>query len=191
MLSFFYSLNEFLSKDSIFYFCAFAGSGMFIIQFLFSLFGGDHHDQASDPSGETDSLAFKWLSKQAITGFVMMVGWVRLTCRKEFGLNGIVSAAFALAGGFLSILFIGLIFNGARKLRSSGTVFRIEEAIGKEGMTYHRIPKGGMGKVIVSLHNHTHEIEAISLQEEELPSFTTVHIVKKVDEKTVLVALTK
>src|SRR3990167_5700409 len=117
----------------------------------------------------------------------MMFGWVGLTCRKEFALGALATILIALACGIAAMLISALLFQGAKKLRSSGTVFRIEDAVGREATIYQRIPKNGVGKVTVSVHNFTHEIDAISHSSEDLPSFTSVHIIKKADEKTVLV----
>ena len=66
-------------------------------------------------------------------------------------------------------------------------VFRIEDAIGKQATVYQRIPKGGAGKISLSLNNLTYELDAISDHSEELSSFTQVHVLKKADEKTVVV----
>lgn len=160
---------------------------MFIIQFLMNFLGTDNPDD----EGEFDSGKFKWLSKQAVTGFLMMFGWVGLTCRKEFELSAITTAFISFGGGLIAIIATTFIFRMVRKLRSSGTVFNIEDAIGKEAMIYQRIPKGGLGKVSVSIHNFTHEIDAISTDQEDLLSFTLVQIIKKADEKTVVVVPAK
>lgn len=185
MLDLFNTLNLLANKEPFFWFCALTGSTLFIIQLIFNLSMGEGHDGMDDGSGEVGK--FKWLSKQAVTGFLMMFGWIGLTSRNEFGLSGISSVILSLLGGFITIVIIGLLFQGAKKLRSSGTVFRIEDAIGKEATIYQRIPKQGVGKISVSLSNFTHEIDAMSLNEEELPSFTSVQIIKKLDEKTVAV----
>lgn len=175
-----------LEKSGLFWFCALAGSGLFIIQFALVLIG--IHDHDLDDGSAYD---FKWLSKQAITGFLMMFGWIGLACQKEFELSLFTSSSIASVFGVLTILITGLIFRLAQKLRSTGTVFRIEEAIGKEAAVYHRIPKEGVGKISVSLRDFTHEIDAISLNGEEISSFTQVQIVKKADERTVVVVATK
>lgn len=176
-----------VSKDPFFWICALAGTGMFVIQFTLNLFGTDHHDDIDNASNEVDASKFKWLSKQAVTGFLMMFGWVGLTCKKEFALSGLASALFACVGGGIAIFVSAFIFKIARMLRSTGTIFRIEDAIGKEAVIYQRIPCGGIGKITVSLHHLTHEIEAISTAQEDLPSFTSVQIIKKADAKTVIV----
>lgn len=169
-------------KDHLFWFCALAGSGMFLIQSVLFFVGADA-DDVDDGSSQN----FKWLSKQAVTGFLMMFGWAGLTCKKELGYSAVSSTLIAAAAGALAMFITGSIFKLARKLRSSGTVFRIEEAIGKEAAVYQRIPKGGVGKISISLQDLTHEIDAISLNGEEVDSFAQVQVVKKADDRTVIV----
>src|SRR5579872_2732155 len=161
-----------LAKDGLFWFCALAGSGMFLIQFLLYFVGADAEDDSSSQN-------FKWISKQAITGFLMMFGWVGLACTKELDLTPLASTALAIAAGIVAMIITAAIFNLARKLRSTGTVFRLQDAVGKEASVYQRIPKGGSGKISLSLHDMTHEIDAISLNGEEVHSFTQVQIIKK------------
>ncbi len=173
-------------NTSIFWISALAGTGLLVIQTLLSLLGTDHNDDSS--TGESDDGSFRWLSKQAVAGFMMMFGWVGLSCIKEFSLSGTVTTLISIAAGLITFFITGLIFRLARRLRSSGTVFSIDEAIGKEAEIYQKIPKGEAGKVTVSLQNLTHEIDAISLSKEELASFTKVHIIKKANDHTVVVA---
>jgi hypothetical protein len=169
-------------KDLLFWFCALAGSGMFLIQFVLSLVGMDGED-----AEEGSSQNFKWLSKQAATGFLMMFGWIGLACKNELGYSAPAAMSLAVFAGIAAMFVTGSIFKLSRKLRSTGTVFRIDEAIGKEASVYQRIPKGGSGKISISLRDLTHEIDAISLNGEEVNSFTQVQIIKKADERTVVV----
>lgn len=169
-------------RDTLFWFCALAGSGMFLIQFALNFIGLDAED---GDQGSTHN--FKWLSKQAVTGFLMMFGWIGLACKKELGYSPYASTLIAVAAGIGAMLITGSIFKLTRKLRSSGTVFRIEEAVGKEASVYQRIPKGGVGKVSISLQDIAHELDAISLDGEEVASFSQVQVVKKADERTVVV----
>ncbi len=152
---------------------------MFVIQFLLTLFGiGDDQDHF-------DVQNFKWLTKQTVTGFLMFFGWVGLTCKKEFVMTSTLSAVCAVAGGLIAVVVTAFIFKMAKKLRSPGAVFRLEEAIGKEAFVYQRIPKNGLGKISISLNNLTHEIDAMA--HEEISSFTQVQIVKTMDDKIVIV----
>jgi hypothetical protein len=117
----------------------------------------------------------------------MMFGWVGLTCKHEFGLSILATSLIAFLGGLIAIFATALIFKSAKKLRSSGSVFRIEDAVGKQAVVYQRIPKGGVGKISLSLNEMTYEIDAMSHQNEELPSFISVQVLKKSDDKTVIV----
>lgn len=187
--------NELLRSGSVFWFSALAGTGIFIIQFIINIFGGadqdnfDSGDSTDANSDFADARKFKWLSMQAITGFFMMFGWTAITCQSEFGLQNTPTIAISLASGFLTAFIIRSIFKFAKKLQSSGTSYRIEDAVGKEAYVYQSIPKDGVGKITISLQHFTHEIDAISHDSEEVSSFTRVKIIKKKDDNTVVVAL--
>ena len=170
-----------MGKEIIFWFCALSGSGLFLIQFFLNLIGSDSESDDNSADG------FQWLSKQTITSFLMMFGWVGLAGLKEFGFSVPISVLMAVAAGMSAMLVTGMVFHFARKLRSTGTVFKLEEAIGKEASVYQRIPKDGVGKVSLALQEMTHEIDAISLSGEEIDSFSQVQIVRKKDDATVVV----
>jgi hypothetical protein len=172
-------------KEFLFWFCALSGSGMLLIQFLLSWLG------ALDSDEGLESAKFKWLSKQALSSFLMMFGWISLSCSREFALGGAASALVGLVAGALSAALLASLFKAAGKLRSSGTVFNIDDCIGKTALVYQRIPKEGSGKISLSLQDLTTEIEALSLDGEEIPSFTQVIVMKKSDERTVFVRPTK
>lgn len=187
--------NELIKSGSVFWFCALAGSGMFFIQFIINIFGGMDQDNfdvgdTTDASNDAaDARRFKWFSMQAITGFLMMFGWTAITCQSEFGLKNILTIGISIASGVLAALIIRSIFKYAKKLQSSGSSYRIEDAIGKEAYIYQSIPKDGIGKISISMQDFTHEIDAISHNSEALSSFTRVKIIKKKDDNTVVVAL--
>jgi hypothetical protein len=171
---------ELIYKDSVFVIFAYLGSFLFAVQFLLSLFGVE----GSEEAGGGD---FKWLSKQALSGFAMMFGWIGLTCIREFNLGPAASALIAVAGGLIAFFVTGLLFRGAKGLRSAGSVFKIEDTLGKEATVYHRIRKESPGKITISVHDLTHEIDAISPGDEELPSFCIVRVIGIQDDKTVIV----
>lgn len=183
----FSKFNDLVSQNPVFWFCALVGSGMFFIQFALNFFGGDSHHHADDGGSETDSGNFKWLSKQAIIGFVMMFGWTGLACIKEFELSRSLSITISLSAGIITTFITGALFSGAKKLGSSGNVFKIEDVIGKEATVYQRIPKNGIGKISISFHNLSYEIDAISLSNEELSSFIKVQVIKKSGNGTAVV----
>jgi hypothetical protein len=119
----------------------------------------------------------------------MLFGWTGLTCLQEFNLSGLYTIWISCLSGFLTMFLTAVLFRSARKLHSSGTVFRIEDTIGLEAVVYQRILKGEVGKITVSVKQFTHEIDATA--HEDLTSFTNVRITKKMNESTVLVVPTK
>ena len=179
---------QFFSEGSIFWFCAMIGSGLFLLQFLFTLLIGDSLENPQEGSVDFDAGNFKWLSKQAVAGFLMMFGWAGLACRKEFDASIPWTLVISVSVGLFAMFVSSLLFKGARKLKSTGTVFQIEKAIGKEATVYQRIPPEGIGKVTVLVQQFTHEIDAISHEAEEIPSFTQVQIIGQADDRTVIVA---
>lgn len=194
----FYYINDLIKSGSVFWACALMGSGIFFIQFSINIFGfADHdsldannalsNDQYDSGHDAADGRKFKWLSIQTIAGFLMMFGWTALTCQKQFKLSNTTTIWVSLSVGMFATMIIRSILKLAKKLRSSGTIYSIDDAIGKEAYVYHRIPKGGVGKISISLQNLTHEIDAISLDAEDLPSFSRVKIIEKKDDKTVVV----
>lgn len=178
---------EFLQSGSPFWFCALAGTGMFIIQFLMNLFGGMDHDGFDSDSG--DFRKFKWFSLQAITGFLMVFGWTAITCQVEYALQNIPTLGIAIVAGLIAAYMIRTLFKFAKKLESPGNMYRIEDAIGKEAYVYQSIPRNGTGKISLSLNNLTHEIDALSYNSQEIPSFNRVKIIEKKDDRTVVVTL--
>lgn len=181
--------SELIKSGSLFWFCALAGSGMFFIQFIINMFGGIDQDSFDTSDNSADIRKFKWFSIQAITGFIMMFGWTAVTCQNEFGLQNATTVVISVASGLSASLMIHFIFTLAKKLQSSGSTFSIEDAIGQEAYVYQSIPKNGVGKISISLQNMTHEIDAVSHNSEELPSFKRVKIIEKKDSNTVVVAL--
>jgi len=184
MLNFISNLTVFLGSESLYWFCALTGSSLFIIQLMLTFIGLG--DQEIDGSS-ADAGNIKWLSRQALTGFLMMFGWTALTCHKEFNLTAFPALAISLTMGLVAIFISGSIFRLAKRLQSPGSVFSINDTIGKEGLTYQRIPLDGIGKISISVNDMTQEVNAISLSHEEIPSFTRIKIINVLDTNTVII----
>jgi hypothetical protein len=187
---FFDYFNLLVSKDTLFWFAALSGSGMLVIQFALN-FLGIMDSESGDHGTDFDAREVKWLSKQALTGFLMMFGWIGLACKKELGLTTVFSSGFGFLGGMGALVMTGLIFKMAKKLHSPGDRFSLDDAIGKEATVYFQISKKGVGKISLSLYDLTHEVDALSLDGEDIASFTQVKIIKKADERTVFVSPVK
>lgn len=169
-------------QDPFFWFCALIGSGFFIIQILLSFFG-------SGESEEFESAKFKWLSKQGVTGFLMMFGWTALACKYELKLSELMTYIAAFSVGCMTLLITIFIFRGAKRLHSPGTLFNLDQTIGQEAIVYQQIPLDGKGTITVSIEGIARDIDAMTFDREEIASFSSVQIVKKIDDTTVAVTL--
>lgn len=175
-------------QDRIFWFFALLGSGLFLLQLCVSLLGIIEDDAGGEP-GMGDAIRVKWLSKQAIVGFLMLFGWTALACRHEFAFSLPATLLWACIAGAVAMIVSGFLFCSVRRLHSSGTVFNLDAALGKEAMVYQRIPQGGIGKISISIDGHAHEIDAISYNGRPIDSFLQVIVMKKIDNQTLAVSL--
>ena len=183
MFELLYAIQLLSQSDTLFWFPALLGTGLFLIQLVFSFLGGGE----SEDGGFFEAGQFKWLTRQALTGFLMMFGWAGLTCRREFAIDGGFAVAIAFGAGLVAMLSSALLFRSLKKLRSPGAIFSLEEALGKEAMVYHRIPIRGMGKISLTLNGLTHELDAMSgNSEEEIDSFSQVKVIEVRDGSVVV-----
>lgn len=179
--------SSFITTTNLFWICALLGTGLFAIQLFLSFLGsGDH---GGDISLEHDFEVgnVKWLSRQAITGFLMFFGWTAITCQEEFQLSTGLSSLIGFGAGAIAVLLNAFIFDMMKKLQSPGHVFEIDAAIGKEATVYQQIPEKGTGVITLSLGEMTFQLDAVSLKQEAIPSFARVTVIKKLDNKTVVV----
>ncbi len=182
------SIQEVLMGESFFWYCTVVGSLLFLIQFFITLIGLGEFEELAGESPE-DLSSFKWISRQGITGFLMMFGLSALTLQHEFDIHGYLKLVISLGIGFFTMYVITKLLIMSKKLHCPGTVFKIDNVIGLEGSVYQRIPAHGIGKITLCVDNFTREIDALSLERIDIPSFTQVIIVKKFDDKTVLVQI--
>lgn len=178
----YYSIFEI---DSFFWFFALLGTALFFIRFLFILTGMGVDDELTDDHADAD---FKILSMHSITGFFMFFGWSGLTSLHQFNLPLGLASFVAFGCGLCAIFILRMMFTGARKLISKGYVFNIKDAEGRIGSVYQRIPANGSGKIILSMNAVNHELEALSEDFQEIPSFVKVKVIKALAENKVLVS---
>lgn len=186
--------------ELIFWMCAIFGSLFFVVRVMLSLvvgFGDDMGDgMDADAGGDFDvdaqdgqhtEMAFKLISLNTVSAFIMMFGWVGLTGYKQFSLGITVAVILAAAGGFFSMYVTAYLFKLAMKLTSEGANFKIEETVGATGSVYQKIPAEGKGVIHLHSHGSLRELDALSEGTEEIESFVNVEIVKVLDKATVVV----
>lgn len=194
-------LQQVTSLEALFWFCALAGTVFFILRVVLMVIGGtldtggdvdlgpDAHMDMGHPghAGTVSDTHFEFISINSITAFIMMFGWIGLTCHKQFLLNGGLSVIIGFLAGVGCMLITAYLFKLARKLVSKGSVFSVDQVVGKRGTVYQRISADGRGKINVELNDSTREIEAIAEDKQDIDSFQTVEVVRVVDQRTVAV----
>ena len=103
--------------EMIFWASAIAGSLFFVMRVLLTIIGGLGVEDFSGDSVEVDhpdmadsALAFKLLSLNSISAFVMLFGWSGLTALIQFQLGAAVSTVVALVCGTAMMVLTAYLF---------------------------------------------------------------------------------
>ena len=174
----------------IFWGCALISTAIMVVQFILSLCGiGDvdmdvDFDSADGLDGATAGDLF---SIKNLIIFFVGFGWAGISFRDVIPQDMLLILAAIACGAFFVVSFI-LIFKQMMKFESNGAV-RMEAAVGKKGEVYLRIPakRNGKGKVTVSLNGVAREYNAVTNDDEMIPSGKTVDIIGNAGDGTLLV----
>lgn len=181
------------SLETTFWVFAFGGTLFFVLRILFMLFVGGDHDMDADGHIGGDighdgtDVSFNLFSLQSLTGFFMMFGWVGLSLYVQSEVGPFFSVLGAFAAGLSTMFITAAIFRAAMNLVNPGSRFVVDDAVGKTASVYQRIPADGRGRIQLTLAGSTREIDAISEEKADIDSFTSVEVVRKVDDRTVAV----
>jgi membrane protein implicated in regulation of membrane protease activity len=136
---------------------------LIILQTIMSVLGGDvHHDL--DVSAEDGDMGHAWglFSVRGFFGFLLGLGWGGLIALQR-GWSGLAAIVVGALAGLIIAFLLGLLMKAINTLRSDGTL-KMENAIGKTGTVYQRIPasRGGQGKVQILVQGRMQTLEAIT-----------------------------
>ena len=109
----------------------------------FDAAGGDTGAGAGDVDDSTG--AFKILSLQAISAFLMGFGWGGLGALRGSGWSPFVAVLVGIASGVAMMWILGWLLRFMHRLQSSGNV-PTYQALEAEGSVYAQIPAAGEGK---------------------------------------------
>lgn len=138
---------------------AVVGTAFFTLRLALMLIGGDSDaDMSGDvefdaavvdsvgesgEAGDSDA-AFKVLSLQAVSAFLMGFGWGGIGAFRGSGLPLLVSGLIGLVTGAAMMWLLGTLLRFVSRLQSSGTV-PMYHALEAEGTVYAQIPTSGAG----------------------------------------------
>jgi hypothetical protein len=177
---------------------AMLGSAVFLLRIGLMLIGGHsggdfhgadiHADVVHGGDAHSDSgQAFKTLSIQSVSAFLLGFGWVGLGAYRGSGLSLWTSVGIALAAGFALMWLLGLALKAMNDLQASGTI-DIHTAIGQEGDVYCTVPPRGKGRgqVRVIVQERQRIYNAVT-DGESLPTSSRIRVMGVNEDNTLTV----
>ena len=130
-----------------------------------------------DKADKIHGSGFRLVTMQGIIAFFCLFGWTGLLFLKG-GLPVWAASILAFICGFLGMFLMGLALWGMQKIQSDGTL-NIKYALGKTGEVYIPIPgkRETPGKVMVKVQDQLQEFEAVTDEEEKIPTGTQVTVI--------------
>ena len=164
----------------IFWGCALISTIIMVIQFILSLCGMGDADMDVDMSagdGLDAATGMDLFSIKNVIIFFVGFGWAGISFREIIPQDGLLILAALACGCFFVASFI-MIFKQLMKFEGNGAV-NMSEAVGKKAEVYLRIPakRNGKGKVQVSLNGVAREYDAVTNDDEMIPSGKIVDII--------------
>ena len=167
---------------------------IFLILLLLG-FDTDEFDGVDLPDMDVDGInddpltgiaGLKVLTLRGVLVFLAIGSWT------AFLLVGALNVWFGLliglATGVIAAYIQALAFRATLKLESAGNV-DYQNAVGKTGTVYLRIPKNrsGKGKISLILQDRLVEVDAITEEDEDIMPKSSVEVVRLLDSATLIV----
>ena len=174
---------------------ALAGTTVFVVRLVLMLLGVIGHDLAPDfHAGAADahhgdsSDAFKLLSIQSVSAFLMGFGWGGLGAFVGSNMGPVRSTLVGLAVGVGMMWLLAKLLRSMHRLEATGNI-AIESAVGREGEVYISVPsKGaGRGQVRITVEDRDRIYNAVS-EGDEIPTGVRARIVRANPDNTVTVS---
>ena len=166
---------------------------IFVILLVMTIFGGDMDTDVdtdlnvdSDIS-HADTIPFQFLSLKNIVAFFTVFGWSGIGFIHA-GLATWLVIMLSVICGLLMMLAMASLFYFMSRLAESGTL-KMNNAIGKLGEVYLVIPakRKGMGKVQINVQGSLRTLDAITDEEENLPTSSIIQVLDVIDDQILLV----
>lgn len=167
---------------------AIVGTLFFCVRLVLLLVAGDGGlDLDIDDLDGDPTEAFKILSIQSVTAFMMGFGWGGIAGLRAFGWEWVHSLLLGVAFGAFMVWLLVLLLKGVYDLQSSGNV-RLESAVGSEGTVYANVPENGSGRgqVQIVVNGRQRIYNAVS-ESEAIPTRSRVRVMRVNEDRTLTV----
>jgi hypothetical protein len=162
----------------------------FLLQVVWSFIGGgDVPDDTPDVEIEGDTgVPFQFLSLKNLIAFFTIFSWTGIAC-KDSGFSETTALIIAVIAGLLMMLIMASLFYFLGKANSDGTL-KVKKAIGHVGEVYLTIRKKreGTGQVQIKIQKSLRTLEAITDDEEDIPTGKMITVKNVVNNILVVTA---
>jgi hypothetical protein len=161
----------------------------FVLQLLLSLFrGGDVPDDTPDAEINADhGIAFQFLTVQNLVAFFTLFGWIGVACT-DSGFSEAMSAVIAFISGVIMMMIMASLYYFIHKAAGDGTL-KFSKAVGRSGEVYLTIlrKRGNIGKVQIKVQKSLRTLEAITDDNNDIPSGKNITVLSIVNDNILLV----
>ena len=164
---------------------------IFLILLAITVFTGVDTDM---PDGDVDAdiesdhgIGFQFITLKNIIGFFTIFAWSGLVCI-DAGLSTVATVIVSFIAGIIMMVIMATLFYYMSKLQSSGTLI-VKKAINGIAEVYLTIPgkRKGMGKVQIKIQGSLRELDAITEEENDIPTGTMVTVKDVVNDEILVV----
>jgi hypothetical protein len=179
--------------EQVFWVIAIPATVIFLILLILTVIGAET-DAGVDATTDVDAtiadgdiIPFQFLSLKNIVAFFTVFGWSGIGFINA-GLETWLVILLSFACGFLMMVLMATLFYMMSKLAESGTL-KMGNAIGKLGEVYLVIPgnRGGMGKVQLNVQGSLRTLDAITDDQENIPTSSIIQVLDVIDDQILLV----
>ena len=142
------------------------------------------HDAPYDP-GPAHEAGLRILTVRGVVAFLAICGWVGVAAL-DMGAGPILSSVLAVVAGLAAMILVAVALRFSLKLQQSGNL-DLKNAVGLTGEVYVPIPRGGKGKVTLTVQDRFLELDAVC-SERDLSTGEAVKVTGITSSHTLLVS---
>jgi hypothetical protein len=153
---------------------------MFIFQSIFTFLAGGDESAFGDADDYVDGdggIDYQFFTVKNMIAFFSIFGWIGLGCYTE-GLSIPASVILGVISGITVVFLMVWLMKKISALKEDGTL-NFKNAILKTGTVYLTIPatRNGVGKVQIMLQGSSRDLDAITDDEENIPTGKLITVI--------------
>ncbi|MBO9563630.1 MAG: NfeD family protein [Niastella sp.] len=176
----------------MFWFVAIPASVIFLIQTIMTFVGADISDGLdADLDGDLHHVdaPFQLFSLRNLINFLLGFSWTGISFYHTIP-NPTLLITISLVVGILFVYIFFLVIRQIQKLGEDNS-FKFSQTLNKTAEVYLTIParRAGKGKIMISVNGSTRELDAMTDQENKIPSGAIVKVTQVDTDNILIVAL--